>query len=151
MAVTAALPAQQRHFPADAAVKQILDEQVGKKGTVGIVVGLLEADGSRRILTAGRADNGALALDGSTVFEIGSITKTFTTGLLAEMVARGEVRLDDPVQKYLPSSVTIPSRGGREITLLDLAKVNSGLPGMTNNLKPSDPTNPYADYSVQQM
>jgi CubicO group peptidase (beta-lactamase class C family) len=55
----------------------------------------------------------------NTVFEIGSITKAFIGLLLADMVARGEVRLHDPVQRYLPPGVTVPARGGREITLRD--------------------------------
>ena len=61
------------------------------------------------------------------------------------------MRLDDPVAKYLPSSTRIPSRNGRQITLLDLATQSSGLPRMPSNFTPRDSTNPYADYSVQQM
>ena len=67
------------------------------------------------------------------------------------MVSRGEVRLDDPVAKYLPPSVRVPARNGRQITLLDLATQSSGLPRMPSNMTPRDSMNPYADYSVQQM
>ena len=145
------LAAQARRFPPDSAIQAILNEQVTAKKTAGIVIGLLDADGSRRILSAGKSGNPGVMLDGNTVFEIGSITKTFTTSLLAEMVARGDANLGDRVQGFLPPSVKIPSRNGREITLLDLASVSSGLPGMPNNIKPADPRNPYADYTVQQM
>jgi CubicO group peptidase (beta-lactamase class C family) len=92
-----------------------------------------------------------LPLDGNTVFEIGSITKAFTGALLADMVARGEVKLDDPIAKYLPKTVRVPSRNGHQITLLDLATQSSGLPRLPDNLKPADVTNPYADYSVAQL
>jgi D-alanyl-D-alanine-carboxypeptidase/D-alanyl-D-alanine-endopeptidase len=92
-----------------------------------------------------------VALDGNTVFEIGSITKVFTASLLADMAARGEVKLDDPVAKYLPSTVRMPSRGGRQITLLDLATQSSGLPRMPSNFKPGDENNPYSDYTVEEM
>lgn len=51
-------------------------------------------------------------MNGDTVFEIGSITKTFTTLLLQDMIERGEMKLKDPVAKYLPPS----SRNGRQIT-----------------------------------
>ena len=141
----------QYRLPSDERVKAILAEQVGPKHAAGVVIGLMEADGSTRILSAGKADNGALVLDGHSVFEIGSITKTFTNAILADMVRKGEVSLDDPVQKYLPSTVKIPTRNGKEITLLDLATASSGLPGMPSNFKPKDPTNPYADYTVAQM
>jgi hypothetical protein len=59
-------------------------------------------------------------LDGDTVFEIGSITKVFTALLLAAMVTRGEVALDDPVAKYLPDSVKMPTRSGKQTQLTTL-------------------------------
>ena len=92
-----------------------------------------------------------MPLDGNTVFEMGSISKVFTGALLADMVARGEVKLDDPIAKYLPQTVKVPSRNGRQITLLDLATQSSGLPRLPSNMRPADFSNPYADYSVQQL
>ena len=85
------------------------------------------------------------------VYEIRSISKVFTSTLLMDMVGRGEVKLDDPVSKYLPETVHIPSRHGKQITLLDLAMHVSGLPRMPTNFAPKDVANPYVDYSVQQM
>ena len=136
----------QQGLPSDSAVRAILLPRVnalpdtGRHGE-GIVVGLL--DKGRRVIAVGvGADN---------VFEIGSITKVFTASILADMASRGEVRLDDPVAKYLPSSAHIPSRNGRQITLLDLVTQSSGLPRMPSNFTPRDSMNPYADYSVQQL
>ncbi len=136
----------QQGLSSDSAVHAILLTRVnalpdtGKHGE-GIVVGLL--DKGRRVIAVGvGADN---------VFEIGSITKVFTASILADMASRGEVRLDDPVAKYLPSSAHIPSRNDRQITLLDLVTQSSGLPRMPSNLTPRDSMNPYADYSVQQL
>lgn len=135
-------------LPPDSAVRAFLVPRVtafpdsGKHGA-GIVVGLLDASGARRIVAVGA--------DSAGVFEIGSITKVFTTSVLEDMVERGELRLDDPVAKFLPRSVRMPTRAGRQITLLDLATQSSGLPRMPSNFAPRDPQNPYADYSVQQM
>ncbi len=64
----------------------------------------------------------------STVFEIGSVTKTFTAALFALFVQRGLVRFDDPLQQYVPVWVTVPSYNGQPITLIDLATHTSGLP-----------------------
>jgi serine-type D-Ala-D-Ala carboxypeptidase/endopeptidase len=89
--------------------------------------------------------------DGRTVFEIGSITKVFTSLLLANEVNAGRMSLDDPVQKYLPDSVKMPRKGDRPITLQDLATHTSGLPRMPNNFHPKDPSNPYADYTVDRL
>src|SRR6185503_21167839 len=70
---------------------------------------------------------------------------------LADMVERGEVNLDDPISKYLPKSVKVPTRDGKESTLRHLSSQISGLPRLPNNIRPKDQNNPYADYTVEQM
>jgi CubicO group peptidase (beta-lactamase class C family) len=137
-------------WPSDSALKAALQQRVASKSGVGIVVATVEKGRSPRVVTAGNSGSAA-PLDGNTVFEIGSITKVFTTALLADMVQRGEVRLDDPISKYLPTTVRVPSRGGKQITLIDLATQSSGLPRLPNNLKPANMMNPYADYTVQNL
>jgi serine-type D-Ala-D-Ala carboxypeptidase/endopeptidase len=117
---------------------------------VGIVAGIIDNTGTR-IYSYGKMGKNRPPVDGNTLFEIGSITKVFTCIILADMVEKGELTLTDPVSKFLPKTVNVPSRGGKEITLMDLATHTSGLPRLPNNLKPADPTNPYADYTVQQM
>ena len=86
---------------------------------VCMVVALVDKDGTR-ILSAGKMGNGTdRPVDGDTLFEIGSCTKTFTALLLQEMVRRGEVKLDDPVSKYLPATVKVPSRNGKHEEMLN--------------------------------
>jgi CubicO group peptidase (beta-lactamase class C family) len=131
-------------------IQQILKEAIDNRRTVGIVVGIVDADGIK-IFSAGKTARDGRNVDGDSVFEIGSVTKTFTATLLADLVKRGLVSLDDPASKYLPGSVKVPSRGGREITLLDLATQRSGLPRMPTNFKPADAENPYADYTIEKM
>ncbi len=138
-------------FPSDSAVLAILRERVEQKRSAGIVVEMLEPDGRTRIVAWGDPGPGRPALDGSSVFEIGSITKVFTATVLADMVLKGEVSLDDPVQKYLPDRVTMPTRNGKQITLGMLSEQNSGLPRMPSNFDPKDPANPYADYGPDEM
>jgi CubicO group peptidase (beta-lactamase class C family) len=135
----------------EATLLGLIKERVESKRNVGIVVGVIEPDGRRVIASYGDPGPGALPLDRESVFEIGSITKVFTTTLLADMVRRGEVSLDDPVAKFLPASVRMPSRNGRLITVNDLATHASGLPRLMTNLAPADPRNPYADYTVEQL
>lgn len=138
--------------PADADIRNILVERIDAQHQgVGIVVGVIDAHG-RRIVSYGALNPGdTRPLNADTVFEIGSMTKVFTSLLLADMVQRGEVRLDDPAVKFLPSGASMPERGGRQITLIDLATHTSGLPRLPDNLAPKDPANPYADYSVDQL
>ena len=145
-------PGPQQHFPSDAAIQALIQSRVDENRAVGIVVGVMEPDGSTRIFAAGEAGPDAQPLGERSVFEIGSTTKVFTAILLADMVAKGEVAFDDPVAKFLPEGeVTMPTRGGKEITLLDLSTHRSALPRMPDNFTPADETNPYVDYTVKQM
>ncbi len=151
LALLSPIVAGAQHFPSDEDLTKIIQSRVEEDRAVGIVLGVMEADGTTRIVSFGEAGPDARLLGPQSVFEIGSISKVFTGILLADMVARGEVSLSDPVSKYLPDGTTMPSRGDREITLLDLSTHHSGLPRLPDNMSPADPTNPYADYSVEQM
>ena len=133
-------------------IREILVKRIDQqKQSVGIVVGVIEPDG-RRVVAYGNLANGdPRTLDGDTIFEIGSITKVFTSLVLADMVSRKEVTLDVPAAKYLPENVKLPERSGKSITLLDLSTHSSGLPPLPGNLKP-DPRNPHAaGYSVNDL
>src|SRR5499427_8690410 len=136
----------------DAEIRKIIGDRIEtQKQSVGIVVGVIEPSGRRVVSSGALAKGDTRPLNGDTLFEIGSITKVFTAMLLADAVERHEVALSDPVSKYLPADVTMPQRGGRAITLQDLATHTSGLPRMPDNFAPADPANPYADYSVEQL
>ncbi len=133
-------------------IREILVKRVDQqKQAVGIVVGVIEPAGCRVIAYGNLANGDARTLDGDTIFEIGSVTKVFTSLLLADMVNRKEVALDDPAAKYLPENVKMPERSGKSITLLDLSTHTSGLPRLPSNFKPKDPRNPYADYTVDDL
>ncbi|EEF60340.1 serine hydrolase [Pedosphaera parvula] len=137
--------------PTPAEIKQMLQERVDATGKgVGIVLGLIDESGTK-IIQCGEMGRTNQTLNGDTLFEIGSVSKVLTASLLADMVQRGEVKLDDPVSKYLPTSVHMPTRNGKEITLLDLATQSSGLPRLPDNLESADERNPYVDYTVDQL
>jgi len=138
--------------PPDTEIRKVLAERIDTfHQGVGIVVGVIEPQG-RRIVAYGALNQGdARPLNGDTIFEIGSVTKVFTSLLLADMVQRGEVALSDPVAKFLPADVKVPERGGRLITLVDLSTHTSGLPRLPSNLQPKNSANPYADYTVEQL
>ena len=136
----------------DAEIRKLLVERIDtRKQAVGIVVGVIDSNGRRIVSYGSFAKTDPRLLNGDTLFEIGSITKVFTSLLLADMVQRGEVALADPVSKYLPSTAKVPERGGRSITLQDLATHTSGLPRLPANMSPKDRGNPYADYTVEQL
>jgi CubicO group peptidase (beta-lactamase class C family) len=134
------------------AIHAYLQQRVEAEKVNGcIVAGIVDEHGSS-VVSYGKLDNGTdQEANGDTVFEIASITKTFTAFLLQDMIERGEMKLDDPVAKYLPKSVKVPTRNGKEITLLQLATHTSGLPFMPDNLDPKRMDDPCANYTVEKL
>jgi CubicO group peptidase (beta-lactamase class C family) len=133
------------------AIHAYLKDNVDSEKSVGVVVGIVDEHGSN-VVSYGKLDNGTdQDVNGDTLFEIGSDTKTFTTLLLADMFERGEMQLDDPVAKYLPESVKMPTHGGKQITLRHLATHTSGLPSLPDNLNPMRADNPYARFTVENL
>jgi serine-type D-Ala-D-Ala carboxypeptidase/endopeptidase len=129
------------------ALQAFLQQRVEvEKRDAAIVVGLVDERGSY-IVSNGKLDNGVHRdVDGDTLFEVGSITKTFTALLLQDMIERGDMKLDDPVAMYLPASVRMPSRNGKPITLLELVIHTSGLPENPDNLGPT-----WANYTTEEL
>jgi D-alanyl-D-alanine-carboxypeptidase/D-alanyl-D-alanine-endopeptidase len=137
-------------LPSDKEVRKLVEQQIRGNG-VGMVVGIVEPSGARRIVAFGQvATGGERPVDARTVFLIGSVTKTFTTLLLADMVTRGEVKLTDEATKYLPAGVSLPEQG-RAITMRDLATHRSGLPSMPNNIGLAGLPNPVEAYTSDQL
>ena len=132
-------------------VKSVIRQRVDYGYSPSVIVGMVNADG-RAFFSYGstRLDVESLP-DEHTFYEIGSITKVFTTTLLADMVERGEVALDDPVQTYLPDSVNMPTSRGVEITLEDLATHVSGLPNNPERIAQNDPANPFVPYPEEHL
>jgi serine-type D-Ala-D-Ala carboxypeptidase/endopeptidase len=118
---------------------------------VGFVVGIYQK-GKTQIIGYGETEKGSGDKPtGRTVYEIGSATKAVTGVLLADMVRRGEVKLDDPLQKYLPEEAKLKLFEDKPITLEHVATHTSGLPRLAGNMAPADPTNPYADYTPELL
>ena len=136
-------------LPSDAEIGKLIAARNAPRAGQGIVIGVLGPEGQR--VVAGGTGAGA-KVDRDTLFQIGSITKVFTALILADMVSRGEVSLDDPAAKYLPKGYRMPERNGRQITLRDLSTHRSGLPRMADDMRPiDDPDGPFFDYSEERL
>jgi serine-type D-Ala-D-Ala carboxypeptidase/endopeptidase len=143
------LPYTPSPFPSDPQVAAMLDHVVGCDTEVGIVVGILEADAMPRVVACGGTGIGNAKADGGSIFEIGSLTKVFTGTLLADMAARGEVQLSDPIERYLPPGVHMPGPPWRAITLLDVATHTASLPRDPPNL--GNTPRAYASYTTEDL
>lgn len=115
----------------------------------GVFIGIVGPDGTQAYGFGRLAADRLAVPDSNTVFEIGSVTKVFTALLLAEVVERGEVALDDPIVQYLPDSLAVSF--GDRVTLEHLATHTSGLPILPDNLAIADPANPYAAYTAEDL
>jgi serine-type D-Ala-D-Ala carboxypeptidase/endopeptidase len=122
--------------------KALKDGQLAPSTGGGITIGVV-AHGVRRVFSYGTAKP-------DSIFEIGSMTKTFTGLILSQMVEQGKVKFDEPVRELLPAG-TVAKPAGAEITLLDLATQHSGLPRMPDNFHPADENNPYVDYKAANL
>jgi serine-type D-Ala-D-Ala carboxypeptidase/endopeptidase len=148
-AVPVAAQGVEWRLPANEEIRRLIAERNAPRPGQGIVIAVLGTDSGR--IVAGGTGAGA-AVDANTLFEIGSITKVFTALLLADMVNRREVTLDDPAAKYLPAGHRMPERNGRPITLRDLATHRSGLPRMADDMQAVyHPDGPFADYDEEQL
>ncbi len=127
-------------LPSDDALEAMIAARNAPRAGQGIVIGVLGPEG-RRVVAGGAP------FDADMVFEIGSISKVFTALILADMVNKGEVSLDDPAERYLPEGHTMPERGGRKIALRDLSTHMSGLPRLPDNMPYGDAEDPYVDYT----
>ena len=128
-------------------LKPVLDKEfapvLAAWSKAGVVVGVID-HGERKLFAYGTAKP-------DSIFEIGSVTKTFTGLVLAQMVEQHVVTLDEPVRELLPAGTVTKPASGAEITLLDLATQHSGLPRLPDNLHPKVQADPYADYTAEKL
>jgi len=86
------------------------------------------------------------------LFQIGSVTKTFTALLLARRLVGGDLTLDTPVADLLPTASAV--RGDRPLTVGELATHRSGLPRIPPSMWRKALTfddNPYQAYGDEQL
>jgi CubicO group peptidase (beta-lactamase class C family) len=138
---------------AEKSVERYLD----KYARAAVTVGIVDATGAH-VFGFGqlKRNEPESRPDGKTIYQIGSITKTFTGTLLAEQVVLGHMKLDDPAQKYLPADLVLPKEKGREITLEEIATHHSGLPRLPQladyfMLGGAIVQNPYTGNNWEQM
>lgn len=132
-------------------ISKNIELRIENGSNTGIVVGLIDANGTNYYSYGVKSLKTKEAVDKNSVFEIGSISKAFTGILLADMVLKNKMKLDDPLQKHLPEGVTAPTRNGETIKLVHLANHTSSLPRMPSNFSPANMANPFADYSEKQL
>ncbi|HEY8006286.1 MAG TPA: D-alanyl-D-alanine-carboxypeptidase/endopeptidase AmpH [Methylocella sp.] len=96
-------------------------------GAPGMVLVLVRGDHSV-VLGYGETEKGNNHTpDGNSLLRLNSITKVFTTEVLASLAADRKLALTDPLQRYA-GKTKVPATGTHPITLLDLATHTAALP-----------------------
>ncbi|QOI98620.1 MAG: serine hydrolase [Flammeovirgaceae bacterium] len=132
-------------------IEEKIKQRVDYQETPGIVVGIFENEKVTYYAFGVANLETGVPVTSKTIFEIGSITKTFTTGLAALLSLQGKLKFSDKAQSYLPATMVLPEKNGKAVTLEHLATAHSGLPRMPMNFSPDDPANPYIDYRENDL
>lgn len=122
----------------------------GDRSGACVVAALIDKAQVLRAASCARPrDGGAPGFD--SVFEIGSVSKTLTAYLAADLIRQGKWSLDDPLVSHLPPGSVLPRQGERQILLRDVFSHTAGLPGLPPGFIPKDPADPYAELSERAL
>lgn len=136
----------------DKKVDSLARPLIGQGKPVGMVIGVLD-NGKTAVYGYGEKHKGQSQVpDGNTLFEIGSLSKIYTATLLSFCVQQGLMKLDDPVDQYLPDSCRTLVWNGKPITLKMLSNHSSGLPRMPlDAFAGASMENPYQYYDSLKL
>lgn len=115
----------------------------------GLSVGYIQGN-HQGIVHLGSSNRAGQRPDDTTLYELASVSKVFTSLMLADAVVRGEIDLNAKAEVANPAGIRLPSRDGRSITWIDLSTHRSGLPRVAGNLPLTSLMNPYRDYDSKK-
>ena len=125
-------------------------ERIDKGYHLGTVIGIIDRNGTRYYGFGQVSLSDDSVPDEYSIFEIGSITKTFSTLLLADLELNGELDLNRSIHEYLQDGITTEDPMYRKINLLQLASHTSGLPREASNVN-ANKDNRYQKYTVKKL
>lgn len=138
----------------DSLMEKLVRPYIQQGNTVGLCIAVLEGNKIYKYSYGETAKgNKQLPDPKNTIFEIGSITKTFTSLLLADRVIQKQMNLKDPINNYLPTSIPNLAYSNIDITLEHLSNHTSGLPRLPANIFQGnvDPHDPYRHYTQDSL
>jgi len=138
----------QSTLPVD--ISKETQNRIDKGLHLGTIIGIIDKNGTHYYSFGQMSIDNKAKPDENSIFEIGSITKTFTATLLADLDLKGEISIQKPINNYLPVFDRILSRKNREITLESLSTHTSGLPREPTNMNPND-DHRYRNYSSNDL
>jgi CubicO group peptidase (beta-lactamase class C family) len=115
----------------------------------GLSIGYIEGK-NYGIVHLGTSSRAGKPANNLTLYEIGSVSKVFTSLLLADAVVRGEIDLNEAADVTNAAGIRLPSRDGTSIKWIDLSTHRAGLPRLPDNLTLANPKYPYRDYDSKK-
>jgi len=125
-------------------------ERIKKRYHLGTVIGIIDKNGTRYYGFGQKSLTDNTVPDENSIFEIGSITKTFTSTLLADLDQKGEMKIQDSIETYLPIFKNVLAKNNKTLTLENLSTHTSGLPREPLNMDAND-DHRYRDYTVDDL
>ena len=132
-------------------LKKEIQYRVKNQINPSIAVGLTDSTGTHFYVHGWSDLEKQIKADQHTLYEIGSITKSFTGLLLAKFVVQNSLVLSTPVNDFLPDSINLTDKKGNPVTLKSLATHSSGLPRLPSNLDVINQFDPYENYDQNSM
>lgn len=114
--------------PLELKVDSLVRASFARGELAGVVIGVIDGDKSYTYAYGETAIGNGRLPDAQTLFQIGSITKTFTGILLASQIVDGKVKADDPISQYVPDSVKLNWFEGKVVTMQMLSNHTSAIP-----------------------
>jgi serine-type D-Ala-D-Ala carboxypeptidase/endopeptidase len=131
---------------------EYIEKRMAVERIPGISIALIHKDGSISYQNYGTMGlNSTEPVSKYTIYESGSITKTFSAGLLRILTDQYNISPETPLREIFGDDVHIPAKNGIEITLEHLVTHTSGLPRLPGNLNPADMNDPYNEYTPEML
>ncbi len=130
-------------------VQKVASPLVENQIADGLSVGYVEGE-HWGIVHLGAANQGDETANFRTIYELGSVSKVFTSLLLADAVVRGEIDLDSAADVTNLAGIRLPTFDGTPIKWIDLSTHRSGLPRLPTDFQPTDMSDPYLNYDSKR-
>ena len=128
-----------QEYPTLNEIKEVIKEEVDNGRSNSIVIGIID-NGIESYISYGSPFEGRTdSANENTVYEIASVTKVYVSTILADLVLKEKVNLDDFLIQYLPDTLKFSDSNYYKITLKHLATHTSGIPTLLNDLDLDNP------------
>jgi CubicO group peptidase (beta-lactamase class C family) len=132
-------------------VRKQIQERIDLGYHLGTVVGIVDKDGLRFYSFGQMSLTDKNIPDENTIFEIGSITKVFTSALIADLEIHNKINIEASIGNYLPEFKTLLLSNNTTISIEDLINHTSGLPRDPTLLSDHDGNTRYSDFTVENL